>query len=142
MLLDQPICRRRWVESLKVNTEEIPSLQQFGNCVCGEVPSIRFALRIVNRLADQQCGNERVAQLRRGRRGTTQMRYRDRDDVGGGGGGRQHDTGGEHDVDQPVVVAERRADAKKIIGAAGRSWIGLNSLLWVGSVMTAPGSIE
>src|SRR5229473_3032008 len=81
--------------------------------------SVRLALGILNRRADQQCLVDGITQLNGGRGGATQMGHRDGNDIGARSPGRHDDAGGEHDVDQAVVVSVRRAEFEKNNGSGG-----------------------
>src|SRR5450755_4450400 len=81
--------------------------------------SVRLALGILNRRADQQCLVDGIAQLNGGGGGATQMGHRDGNDIGARSPGRHDDAGGEHDVDQTVVVSVRRAEFEENNGSGG-----------------------
>src|SRR5450432_63764 len=81
--------------------------------------SVRVALGILNRRADQQCLVDGIAQLNGGGGGATQMGHRDGNDIGARSPGRHDDAGGQHDVDQTVVVSVRRAEFEENNGSGG-----------------------
>jgi hypothetical protein len=86
---------------------------------------------MLNRRTDQQRLVDGLAQLNGG--GATQVSHRDRNNISAGPRGWHDDAGGEHNVDQADVVAERRAEFEKnkIMGAEGRSRIGVKTSLEV-----------
>ena len=96
--------------------ETIPDEASFANAV---PESARLALGILNRRADQRCLVDGIAQLNRGGGGATQMGHRDGNDIGARSPRRHDNAGGEHDVDQAVVVSERRAEFEENNGSGG-----------------------
>jgi len=74
-------------------------------------------LGILNRRANQQRLVDGIAQLNGGGGGAAQVSHRDRNNISAGPPRWHDDAGGEHDVDQAVVVAERRAEFEKDNGS-------------------------
>jgi hypothetical protein len=91
--------------------------------------SVRVALAILNRRADQQCLVDGIAQLNGGRGGATQMGHRDGNDIGTGSPDGMTMPAASMTLIRPSWFPNVGQNSKKMMEAEGRSRTGVKTSL-------------